>query len=79
MISNHVSKLSAKRGRPPEQPQIGGYDEPQQQQIPDHQSLVSLEGSRQLPAQPVREFDHDAIMQNQDNAETNLNRQVEVQ
>ena len=72
-----------KRGRPPEQLQVGGYKDQHQQQsqqsLPDHQSLVSLEGSRQLHAQPVRESDHDAIMQEQNHAEPNLNRQLEMQ
>ena len=40
---------------------------------------VFSEGSRQLPAQPVREFDHDVITQNQDKTEPNLSSQVEMQ
>ena len=47
-----------KRGRPPETPlQIGGYDEPNQNesiQIPGHQLRNAL---RQLPLPAVREFD----------------------
>ena len=76
-----------KRGRPPEQLQIGGYDDQSQQQqqqqnqIPVHQSLVPLDGSRQLPLQPVREFERDVVMQDRNNEEHNLNvnDQVEMQ
>ena len=55
-----------KRGRPPEQLPIGGYDnqgENETGQIPVHQSLISLEEPRQLPLAPVKEFEHDVVMQ----------------
>ena len=59
-----LSKLLGKRGRPPEQIQEGGYDNPiEQHQFPD-QNLVSLEDSKQLPVQPVREFGQDIVMEN---------------
>ena len=51
-----------KRGRPPEPPlQIGGYDEPNQEestQIPGHQLR---DAPRQLPLPAVREFDQVGI------------------
>ena len=51
-----------KRGRPPEPPlQIGGYDEPNQNesiQIPGHQLR---DAPRQLPLPAVREFDQDEV------------------
>ena len=73
-----------KRGRPLEHLQIGGYDNPIQQQqeqnqIPVHQSLVPLNEPRQLPLQPVREFDHDVVMRDRNTAEPKLNIQVETQ
>ena len=53
-----------KRGRPPDPPlQIGGYDKPtheESEQIPAHQLR---EAPRQLPLPPVREFEQNAIMQ----------------
>ena len=53
-----------KRGRPPDPPlQIGGYDKPtreESEQIPAHQLR---EAPKQLPLPPVREFESDAIMQ----------------
>ena len=64
-----------------EQLQIGGYDDQSQQQqqnqISVHQSLASLDGRRQLPLQPVPEFERDVVMQGRNNAEQNLNVQVE--
>ena len=71
-----------KHGRPPEQLRVGGYDDQsqeQQNQIPVHQYLVSLDGSRQLPLQPVREFERDVVMQDKDSAEQNLNVNVQVE
>ena len=57
-----------KRGRPPEQLQIGGYDQPTRVEepnpIPVHQSLVPFEELQQLPLQPARELAHDVVMQN---------------
>ena len=55
-----------KRGRPPEQLPIGGYEKPNEgenEQILVHQSLRPLETPRQLPLPPVREFDQDVVMQ----------------
>ena len=53
-----------KRGRPPDPPlQIGGYDKPtheESEQIPAHQLR---EAPRQLPLPSVREFEQNAIMQ----------------
>ena len=53
-----------KRGRPPDPPlQIGGYDKPtheESEQIPAHQLR---ETPRQLPLPPVREFEQNAIVQ----------------
>ena len=53
-----------KRGRPPEPPlQIGGYDEPNQNesiQIPGHQLRNA---PRQLPLPAVREFDQVEVAQ----------------
>ena len=53
-----------KRGRPPEAPlQIGGYDNPSQEesnQIPAHQLR---DAPRQLPLPAVREFEQSAIVQ----------------
>ena len=53
-----------KRGRPPDPPlQIGGYDKPtreESEQIPAHQLR---EAPKQLPLPPVREFEPNAIMQ----------------
>ena len=53
-----------KRGRPPEPPlQIGGYDKPVQEetnQIPAHQLR---DAPRQLPLPAVREYEQDAIAQ----------------
>ena len=53
-----------KRGRPPDPPlQIGGYDKPtheESEQIPAHQLR---DAPKQLPLPPVREFESNAIMQ----------------
>ena len=53
-----------KRGRPPDPPlQIGGYDKPiheESKQIPAHQVR---DAPRQLPLPAVREFEQNAIMQ----------------
>ena len=52
-----------KRGRPPEPLPIGGYEQTSNEesnQIPVHQLM---EAPRQLPLPSVREFDQDAIMQ----------------
>ena len=53
-----------KRGRPPEPPlQIGGYDEPSHEEsrhIPAHQLR---DAPRQLPLPAVREFEPNAVMQ----------------
>ena len=73
-----------KRGRPPEQIPIGGYNDSsqpnqQQERIPVHQSLVSLEEPRQLPLQPVREFGHDVIVQERNDSGNVPNMQIDVQ
>ena len=72
-ISSYKDWSSAlrKRGGPPEQLQIGGYDEQtqpseQSRQIPDHQSLFLW-------------MEHDVVTQDQNSAESNLIRQVEIQ
>ena len=60
-----------KRGRPPEQLLTGGYDnQPENEtgQIPVHQSLIPLEKPRQLPLAPVRELEHDVVMQQENDA-----------
>ena len=64
-----------KRGRPPEQLPIGGYDRSNEEeigQIPDHQSL---EAPRQLPLPPVREFEQDVVMQQEIDTGNNLSVQ----
>ena len=67
-----------KRGRPPEQLPIGGYEyanEREDKQTPIHQSLVPLETPRQLPLPSVREFDQDVVMRQEKNAENELSAQ----
>ena len=64
-----------KRGRPPEQLPIGGYDKPDDGeigQIPVHQSL---EAPRQLPLPSVREFEQDVVMQPEMDTGNNLSVQ----
>ena len=64
-----------KRGRPPEQLPIGGYDKPNDEetgQIPDHQLL---EAPRQLPLPSVREFEQDVVLQQEIDAGTKLSVQ----
>ena len=59
-----------KRGRPPEQMPIGGYDrqdDRESQQIPNHQLL---EAPRQLPLPSCQEFDQDVVMQQESNTAT---------
>ena len=59
-----------KRGRPPDPLPIGGYDQvsnEESNQIPVHQLM---EAPRQLPLPSVREFEQDAIMQ-QETTEVN--------
>ena len=64
-----------KRGRPPEQLPVGGYDKPNEEeseQIPVHQSL---EAPRQLPLPSVREFEQDVVMQPELDTGDNLGAQ----
>ena len=70
-----------KRGRPPEQLPVGGYENPNEQeaQIPVHQSLVPLEEPRQLPLPSVSEFEHDVIMQQETDAGNNPSAQLRLQ
>ena len=74
-----------KRGRPPEQLPIGGFENPESrgqqevEQIPVHQSLVPLEEPRQLPLPPVREFEHDVIMQQANDAGNNPSAQLRLE
>ena len=71
-----------KRGRPPEQLPIGGYENSDQQgvgQIPVHQSLVPLEEPKQLPLPSVREFEHDVVMQHEIDAGNNPFAQLRLQ
>ena len=61
-----------RRGRPPEQLPIGGYDKLNKEeigQIPVHQSL---EAPRQLPLPFVREFEQDVVTEPEINAGNNL-------
>ena len=64
-----------KRGRPPEQLQVGGYDQPllveHSTPLPVHQSLVPFEGLKQLPLQPARELAQDVVMENSNDAGSN--------
>ena len=62
-IANHNVSLFGKRGRTPDPIQVGGYDQPRNHQVPGHET-VSLEDSKPLPAQPVREIGQDVIMGN---------------
>ena len=67
-----------KRGRPPVQLPIGGYDNQTEHEtghIPVHQSLIPLEEPRQLPLEPVREFEHDVVMQQENDAGNDLSVQ----
>ena len=61
-----------KRGRPREQLQLGRFDEPTHEeplsQIPVHQSLVPLDEPKQLPLQPLREYDQDVVMEDNNRA-----------
>ena len=64
-----------KRGRPPEQLPIGGYEKPNDGdigQIPVHQLL---EAPRQLPLPSVREFEQDVDMQPEMDTGNNLSVQ----
>ena len=75
-----ISKLLGKRGRPPEQIQVGGYDNPIKQQFPGHE-MVSLEDSKPLPVQLVRESGQDNVMGDGDmssSSENQLARQDDV-
>ena len=67
-----------KRGRPPEQLPIGGYEnsnDRENEQIPVHQSLIPLETPRQLPLAPVRELEQDVVMQHGNDAGNDLSVQ----
>ena len=79
----NVQGMFRKRGRPPEQVPIGGHSETrtqsEEEQIPVHQSLVLLEEPRQLPLPPVREFEHDVIMQEGNDAGNFPRAQLDVQ
>ena len=60
------------RGRPPDPLPIGGYEQPSNEesnQIPVHQLM---ETPRQLPLPSVREFEQDAIMQQEPTEVSNV-------
>ena len=71
-----------RRGRPPEQLPIGGYENSDQQEIeliPVPHSLVSPEEPRQLPLPSVREFERDVVMQQENDAGNNPSAQLRLQ